>query len=239
MHMRRNMCETTAPSRVKNYSWETNRFLWGCSASVYSQIFCTQPVICYVVKTDFFSPSLSFFFFFCLLRGKINCERGLRICFHIGSVKNGCQNGGGQLWGKAGRPAAFCRSHALLHRVCDKTSLQEYWANTMSLSLGSTLFPDCTTAKTHHSPNTVSSFLLSKLNTRFHVESKNISSPSFFFSFSFWQKWFFFSFFGLRHLLKRNVSFFFVDKITFVKQTKKTQKGYFRNVTIWEIPDER
>lgn len=103
MHMRRNMCETTAPSRVKNYSWGTNRFLWGCSASVYSQIFCTQPAICYVVKTDFF-------FLFCC-KGKLIAKRAENLfSYWLGGAE--CQDGGGQLWGKAGRPAAFCLSHA-------------------------------------------------------------------------------------------------------------------------------
>lgn len=121
MHMRRNMCKTTAPSRVKNYSWGTNRFLWGCSASVYSQIFCTQPAICYAVKTVIF--------FFSGCKGKLIAKRTENLFSYWRGVA-GCQDGEGQLWGKAGRPAAFCLSHALLHRVCDKTSLQEYWANT-------------------------------------------------------------------------------------------------------------
>lgn len=68
--MRSNMCETTAPSRMKNYSWGTNRFLWGCSAPVRSQIFCTQPAICYVVKTDFFRQ-----------QRKINCNEGGEFVF--------------------------------------------------------------------------------------------------------------------------------------------------------------
>lgn len=40
-------------------------------APVYSQIFCTQPAICYVVKTDFFS----------LLQRKINCKEGREFVF--------------------------------------------------------------------------------------------------------------------------------------------------------------
>lgn len=71
MHMSGNMCETTAPSRVKNYSGGTNRFLWGCSAPVYSQIFCTQPAICYAVKTDFFFTQ----------QRKINCKEGREFVF--------------------------------------------------------------------------------------------------------------------------------------------------------------
>lgn len=40
-------------------------------APVYSQIFCTQPAICYVVKTDFFSPQ----------QRKINCKEGREFVF--------------------------------------------------------------------------------------------------------------------------------------------------------------
>ena len=41
-------------------------------APVYSQIFCTQPAICYVVKTDFF---------FFLRQRKINCKEGREFVF--------------------------------------------------------------------------------------------------------------------------------------------------------------
>lgn len=41
-------------------------------APVYSQIFCTQPAICYVVKTDFF---------FFLHQRKINCKEGREFVF--------------------------------------------------------------------------------------------------------------------------------------------------------------
>lgn len=91
---------------------------------MYSQISCTQPAICYVVKTDIF---------FSCCKGKLIAKRAENL-FSYWLGKAECQDGGGQLWGKAGRPAAFCLSHALLHRVCDKTSLQEYWANTESLA---------------------------------------------------------------------------------------------------------
>lgn len=40
-------------------------------APVYSQIFCTQPAICYVVKTDFFSQK----------QRKINCKEGQKFVF--------------------------------------------------------------------------------------------------------------------------------------------------------------
>lgn len=108
---------------------------------------------------------------FFLLRGKINCKERAENLFSYWLGRTECQDGGGQLWGKAGRPAAFCLSHALLHRVCDKTSLQEYWANTVSLSLGSTLFPARTVAKNCHTSNTASASF-PKLNSYFLVASK-------------------------------------------------------------------
>lgn len=131
-------------------------------APAYSQIFCTQPAICYVVKSDFFFHG----------KGKLIAKRDENLfSYWLGGAE--CQDGGGQLWGKAGRPAAFCLSHALLHRVCDKTSLQEYWANTESLSLGSALFPESTTAKKLHTSNTVfASF--SKLNCSFRHQRYGI-----------------------------------------------------------------
>lgn len=96
-------------------------------------------------------------------KGKLIAKRDENLfSYWLGGAE--CQDGGGQLWGKAGRPAAFCLSHALLHRVCDKTSLQEYWANTESLSLGAALFPGSGAAKKLHTSITVFTSSFSKLN---------------------------------------------------------------------------
>lgn len=71
------------------------------AAPVYCQIFCTQPAICYVVNTDFFLCS----------KGKLIAKRDENLfSYWLGNAE--CQDGGGQLWGKAGRPTTFCLSHA-------------------------------------------------------------------------------------------------------------------------------
>lgn len=132
MHMGRNMCETTAPSRVKNYSRS-----------------CVQPDFLY---TTCYMLCCQDWFFSLHRKGKLIAKRDENLfSYWLGGAE--CQDGGGQLWGKAGRPTAFCLSRASLHRVCDKTSLQEYWANTESLSLGCALFPECATAKKLHTSN--------------------------------------------------------------------------------------
>lgn len=111
-----------------NCSQQSEKLLLG-NKQIFMRLFCfcVQPDFLYTTCYMLCCQDCDFFFSGC--KGKLIAKRTENLFSYWRGVA-GCQDGEGQLWGKAGRPAAFCLSHALLHRVCDKTSLQEYWANT-------------------------------------------------------------------------------------------------------------
>lgn len=93
---------------LDNCSQQSEKLLLG-DKQIFVRLFCScvQPDFPYT--TCYMLCCRDFFYFFSR-KGKLIAKRAENLfSYWLGAE---CQDGGGQLWGKAGRPAAFCLSHA-------------------------------------------------------------------------------------------------------------------------------